>query len=58
MKRLSIYITLLTLLFSSCNYPPVPLDSLTILGGVSNNQLVFEGNEGAKTTFSFSAKLP
>lgn len=58
MKRLSIYITLLTLLFSSCNYPPVPLDSLTILGGVSNNQLLFEGNEGATTTLSFSAKLP
>lgn len=58
MKRLSIYITLLTLLFSSCNYPPVPLDSLTILGGVSNNKLLFEGNEGATTTLSFSAKLP
>lgn len=58
MKRLSIYITLLTLLFSSCNYPPVPIDSLTILGGVSNNQLLFEGNEGATTTLSFSAKLP
>ncbi|MBQ5701009.1 MAG: hypothetical protein IIV68_02675 [Alistipes sp.] len=58
MKRLSIYITLLTLLFSSCNYPPVPLDSLTILGGVSNNQLLFEGKEGATTTLSFSAKLP
>lgn len=58
MKRFSLYILLLTLLFSSCNQPPVPADHLTILSGISNNQLVFEGNAGARATFSMASKLP
>ena len=59
MKRFSIYITLLTLLFSSCIDPtPVPLDSLTILSGISNNQLVFDGKAGSTTTFTIASKLP
>lgn len=58
MKRFSLYILLLTLLFSSCNQPPVPADHLTILSGISNNQLVFEGNSGARATFSMASKLP
>ncbi|MBQ9962749.1 MAG: hypothetical protein IJO90_05200 [Alistipes sp.] len=56
MKRL-IYIAFLTLLFSSCQVPPVPQDHLSILSGVSNNQLTFDGNEGSRATFSLSSKL-
>lgn len=56
MKRL-IYIAFLTLLFSSCQVPPVPQDHLSILSGVSNNQLVFDGSEGSRATFSLSSKL-
>lgn len=56
MKRL-IYIAFLTLLFSSCQVPPVPQDHLSILSGVSNNQLAFDGKEGSRATFSLSSKL-
>lgn len=56
MKRL-IYIAFLTLLFSSCQVPPVPQDHLSILSGVSNNQLTFDGKEGSRATFSLSSKL-
>ncbi|MBQ7953000.1 MAG: hypothetical protein IJ286_07825 [Alistipes sp.] len=56
MKRL-IYIAFLTLLFSSCQVPPVPQDHLSILSGVSNNQLAFDGSEGSRATFSLSSKL-
>lgn len=56
MKRL-IYIAFLTLLLSSCQVPPVPQDHLSILSGVSNNQLTFDGKEGSRATFSLSSKL-
>lgn len=56
MKRL-IYIAFLTLLLSSCQVPPVPQDHLSILSGVSNNQLAFDGKEGSRATFSLSSKL-
>ena len=56
MKRL-IYIAFLTLLFSSCQVPPVPQDHLSIWSGVSNNQLTFDGKEGSRATFSLSSKL-
>ncbi len=56
MKRL-IYIAFLTLLLSSCQVTPVPQDHLSILSGVSNNQLAFDGKEGSRATFSLSSKL-
>ena len=58
MKRFTLYITLLTLLLSSCGTEPVPIDNLTILGGINNNQLVFEGKAGSSTTFAIASKLP
>ena len=58
MKRFTLYITLLTLLLSSCGIEPVPIDNLTILGGINNNQLVFEGKAGSSTTFAIASKLP
>ena len=60
MKRFTAYITLLTLLFTvSCVQPqPVPNDSLSILSGVTNNQLIFDGVAGSTANFSISSKLP
>ena len=60
MKRFTAYITLLTLLFTvSCVPPqPVPNDSLSILSGVTNNQLIFDGVAGSTANFSISSKLP
>ena len=59
MKRLAIYITLLTTLLTACIPPePVPSDALTIVSGVSNNTLLFDGTEGSQVTFAISSKLP
>ena len=59
MKRLAIYIILLTSLLTACITPePVPSDALTIVSGVSNNTLLFDGAEGSQVTFTIKSKLP
>ncbi|MBQ5352919.1 MAG: hypothetical protein IIU64_00670, partial [Alistipes sp.] len=60
MKRVALYFTLLlTTLFTACVTPePVPKDSLSVLSGISNNTLLFDGQQGSQATFSISSKLP
>lgn len=60
MKRLALYfILLLTTLFTACvTLEPVPKDSLSVLSGISNNTLLFDGQQGSQATFSISSKLP
>ena len=58
MKRLTLYFALLSLIFGACNpVQPVPKDHLSILSGVVNNQLLFDGTAGAETTCTISSKL-
>lgn len=58
MKRFSLYTLLLTLFCAACNpVEPVPNDSLSILSGVTNNILNFDGEAGSQTDFSISSKL-
>ena len=59
MKRLLIYLTLVLLLFVGCRpATPVPNDSLSILSGVVDNVLYFDGQEGSEKVFAISSKLP
>ena len=58
MKRFSLYTLLLTLICAACNpVEPVPNDSLSILSGVTNSTLNFDGEAGSQTDFSISSKL-
>ncbi|MBE6193981.1 MAG: hypothetical protein E7139_08610 [Rikenellaceae bacterium] len=58
MKRVSLYILLLTLFCAGCNpVEPVPNDSLSILSGVTNNTLTLDGEVGSQATFAISSKL-
>lgn len=59
MKRFSIYILLLTsLLFACCRQQSaVPQGSLSILSGITDNKIIFDGTAGSQVTFAIHSKL-